>query len=257
MKYKSDDKLLIRKYGSKKEIEEYTSNVADGLSLLEKKVILKHAKRGSVLVVGCGAGRESIALAKKGFRIVGIDIVPKMVLSAKESSKVHGVSEKTKFEVADARNLIYDDESYDTVIMVGNMIEHVRGRKNRVMLLRELKRVLKPKGVLIFSTHTRIYKLRYRLYWTFVNGFRAAGRELRGKYKGLELGDRYTKSVSRARSKGKVFIHIYTYEEALQDVRSALLRFVAARCAYEVEKGIKKLEKRKRASQVLYVTKKS
>jgi len=256
MKKVSDEKQLIEKYGSGRELDEYTKYVCKGLGLAEDKLISKYIKRGKILDIGCGAGREAIALAKKRFEVVGIDIVPAMVLRAKENAKIYGVGENTKFEIYDARNLDFSDGSYDAAIMLGNMIEHTRGRKNRVKLLKEAKRVLKPKGILILSTHTRAWKPRFILYWTIASGLRAAKRELTGNYQGMEFGDRFTRRVSRARSRGKVFIHIYTYDEALEDIAGAGLELIEAKCAYEIEKGTENAKRRKRARQVLFVTRK-
>jgi len=249
--------MLVEKYGSSKELEEYTKVVAKSLAPIENRLISKYIKRGNILDIGCGAGREAIALAKKGFEVVGIDIVPKMVLRAKETSKLHGVRDKIRFEVADVKYMDYDNESFNAVVMLENMIEHIRGRNNRIKLLRRIKRVLKPNGTLIFSTHTRSFKLKFRLYWTIVNGLRAAKREFTGNYRGLELGDRYVKKVSRVRSKGKVFIHIYTFEEALEDIKNAGLSLLESKCAYEIEKGVENIKRRKRASQVFYVVRKT
>jgi SAM-dependent methyltransferase len=257
MTHKSDEQMLIDKYGCKEELDEYTKYVSKGLGVAEDKLISNHIKRGRILDLGCGAGREAIALAKKGFDVIGIDIVPAMVLRAKENSKVHGVKDKTRFEVSDAATLDFEDGSFDAAVFVGNAIEHTRGRSNRISVLKEIGRVLKPQGILILTTHTRGYKLKYRLYWTFVNGFRAARKELTGRYGGMELGDRYTSSVSGASTKGKVFIHIYTYEEALEDIERAGFTLAEAGSPNEIEKGIEDLKMRRKASHVLYVARKS
>ncbi len=148
-----------------------------------------------------------------------------------------------------------EEGSFDAALMVSNAIEHTRGRENRVRTLAEIRRTLKPNGLLILSTHTRASRLRYRLYWTVINGLRAAKKELTGKYGGLELGDRYIRKVSGARSGGKVFIHIYTFEEALKDIKNAGLSLVSSQCPYEIENRVTNIETRRRAIEVFYVAK--
>lgn len=256
MTRKSDEQMLIDKYGSREQLDEYTKYASKGLGDAEDLLLSKHLKKGRLLNLGCGAGREAIALAKKGFEVVGVDIVPAMVLRAKENSKVHGVKDRTRFAVADARSLDFEDGSFDAAIFLGNAIEHTRGRSNRISVLKEICRILKPQGIFIIATHTRAWKFRYRLYWAFVNGFRIARRELTGRPGRMELGDRYTSHVSNARTKGKVFIHIYTYEEALEDLERAGFSLIEARCAHELEKGIEDLKMRRKASQVLCAARK-
>jgi SAM-dependent methyltransferase len=256
MTHKTDEQMLIEKCGSKGELDEYSKYVSKGLGVAEDKLISKYIKRGRILDLACGAGREGIALAKKGFEVVGIDVVPAMVLRAKENSKVHGVRGRTRFDVSDAATLDFEDGSFDAAVFLGNGIEHTRGRLKRISVLREIARVLKPKGILVLTTHTRGYRFRYRLYWTFVNGFRAARKELTGRYGDMKPGDRFTRHISNARTKGKVFIHIYNYGEALEEIERGGFILVEARCASEIEAGMEDKKMRKMASQVLYVARK-
>jgi ubiquinone/menaquinone biosynthesis C-methylase UbiE len=257
MTRKTDEQMLIDKYGSKGELDAYTEYVTQGLSVSENKLISKYIKRGRILDLACGAGREAIALAKKGFEVVGIDIVPAMVLRAKENSKLHGVRDKTRFDVSDASALDFDDCSFDAAVYLGNAIEHTRGRTKRISMLREIGRVLKPQGILILTTHTRGYRFRYRLYWTFVNGFRVARKELTGRYGDMKPGDRYARHISNAKTKGKVFIHIYTYGEALEEIERGGFSLLEARCESEIENGKEDRKMRWMANQVLYVARKA
>ncbi len=42
---------------------------------------------GSALDLGCGTGRWSVALAQRGWNVVGIDVVPKAIRAAKERAR--------------------------------------------------------------------------------------------------------------------------------------------------------------------------
>jgi SAM-dependent methyltransferase len=46
---------------------------------------------GSALDLGCGTGRFTVELAKRGWQVTGVDIVPKAVSSARERAREAGV----------------------------------------------------------------------------------------------------------------------------------------------------------------------
>jgi SAM-dependent methyltransferase len=74
---------------------------------------------GTVLDLCCGNGRISIAMAKKGFKAVGVDISNAFIEDAKLKAKDHGVTHLVSFFEGDVRNLrtILDGKPrYDVVI---------------------------------------------------------------------------------------------------------------------------------------------
>jgi arsenite methyltransferase len=70
-----------------------------------------------VLDVGCGVGITPCYVAKAyGSRVVGVDVRQAMVQRARERAQREGVSSLAEFEVADARDLPFDDGTFDVVI---------------------------------------------------------------------------------------------------------------------------------------------
>ena len=48
-------------------------------------------KEGKLLLLGTGGGREAIHLARIGFNVTGVDVVPEVVKKAEENAKQMGV----------------------------------------------------------------------------------------------------------------------------------------------------------------------
>jgi arsenite methyltransferase len=89
-----------------------------GIEATEKLVELCHIDDGGyVLDVGCGAGATPVYLAKTHkCRVVGVDILPRMIERAEEMARREGVADRTEFRVADAQHLPFDDGVFDAVI---------------------------------------------------------------------------------------------------------------------------------------------
>jgi len=105
--------------------------------------ITKLAK-GRILDIGCGSGRSVKYFQEKGLKAVGIDISPLAI----EASKKYGV--KNCF-VMDAMALDFPDDSFDSVMLLGNGLG-LCGYQDGEKMLKELNRVAKPNGLLFASS---------------------------------------------------------------------------------------------------------
>jgi ubiquinone/menaquinone biosynthesis C-methylase UbiE len=99
--------------------------------------------RAQVLEVGCGTGVLTRLLAEQEAvaSVVGTDLAPSLIVHAREAAT--GIS-NVSFRVADARELPFEDESFDGVVM-DSVLVHVPGPERAVA---EALRVLRPMGVL-------------------------------------------------------------------------------------------------------------
>ena len=99
----------------------------------------------TVLDVGCGIGGSSRILAKDyGFQTTGITISPKQVQRAQELTPPEVTA---KFQVDDALNLSFPDNSFDVVWS----IEAGPHMPDKVKYAEEMMRVLKPGGILVVA----------------------------------------------------------------------------------------------------------
>lgn len=96
-----------------------------------------------VLDVGCGAGATPIYLAQNaGCRVMGVDILPRMVDRARELAEKNGLCHQVEFRVADAQDLPFPDNHFDVVIS-----ESVTAfPEDKLKAVNEYFRVLKPGG---------------------------------------------------------------------------------------------------------------
>jgi 2-polyprenyl-3-methyl-5-hydroxy-6-metoxy-1,4-benzoquinol methylase len=100
-----------------------------------------------VLDVGCGYGWfELFALSSGVGRITGVEISDRDLATARK----HVDSVSVDFEVASVIALPFEDDSFDTVVC-WEVIEHIPANTER-KALEEIKRVLRPGGVLYLST---------------------------------------------------------------------------------------------------------
>jgi SAM-dependent methyltransferase len=142
----------------------------------EKYLFPKYFKADdNVLDLACGLGRTTLLLYEMGMRVRGIDRSETFVNVAKR-----------RFPYLDIRAGSYDDiqeeSSSFTNIFIGlNSIDYAFPESQRVAALKECARVLKPGGILIYSSHNlkslHWYSLGYGrgLCWKLRNCFRAFG----------------------------------------------------------------------------------
>lgn len=91
---------------------ELHSSMADRW-LLEIQKYLPQRKL-KILDVGCGSGFFTILLGKQGHEVLGTDLTSDMIEKSRELAKEEGVD--CKFEIMDAENLDFPDETFDVVI---------------------------------------------------------------------------------------------------------------------------------------------
>jgi SAM-dependent methyltransferase len=99
-----------------------------------------------LLDVACGTGVVAVTAARAGANVTGIDITPSLVEHARENARTAGVT--IDFHEGDAEALPFDDGTFDAVL---SQFGHMFAPRPAVAVS-EMLRVLKPGGVLAFST---------------------------------------------------------------------------------------------------------
>jgi SAM-dependent methyltransferase len=105
--------------------------------------------RGRVMDVGCGAGRVSLELQRRGFDVVGLDVS----LLAAEAATVRGVNKVWTVAIEDLDRRI---EAFDSFVLFGNNFGIFGTPSHARQLLIHLAQRSKP-GARIFAESTNAY----------------------------------------------------------------------------------------------------
>lgn len=104
---------------------------------------------GTILVLGAGTGRESIALAKRGFRVIGLDISRGALRIAFLMARKAGVT--AQFIQADFLCLPTRSVEFDYILLSGIMYSSIPGRARRQAWLKSLVHHMKNGGYALLN----------------------------------------------------------------------------------------------------------
>ena len=122
-------------------------------------------RNGRVLDAGCGTGRVAVELAARGHRVTGVDSDASMLEVARRSPGV-------RWELGDLASLDLD-ETYDVVVMAGNVIVFVEPGTEQQVVDRCAAH-LAPGGLLVSGWRTD--RLARTSYDVFVAGLEQVAR---------------------------------------------------------------------------------
>lgn len=115
----------------------------DDWAIHEKKAM--EFVKGKVLDIGCGAGRHSLYLQKRGFDVLGIDSSPLAV----KVCKLRGVK---RVKVMSIEYAIFKPSSFDTIVMLGNNFSLFGSFTKARRLLKKLHRITERTALIIAET---------------------------------------------------------------------------------------------------------
>jgi SAM-dependent methyltransferase len=104
---------------------------------------------GPVLELGCGTGRVAIPMARLGFEVTGLDVVPGMLAQARRKSEAAGTP--VRWIQADARDF-HLDERFRLIFLTGNTFQAFLTNADQESLLRCAHAHLHEDGLLAFET---------------------------------------------------------------------------------------------------------
>jgi SAM-dependent methyltransferase len=146
---------LFENYGLKYDNESFTQGTMGECDFIEKEIGYNKAAR--ILDIGCGTGRHSIELARRGYNVVGIDLSESQLKRARE--KAAKLNLQIVFQKHDARKLPFKKE-FDLVIMLcEGAFSLMETDEMNFQILRNAASALSPGGKLIFTTLNGLFPL--------------------------------------------------------------------------------------------------
>ncbi len=104
-----------------------------------------------ILDAACGTGMHAIALAQRGYHLVGADLSPQMINRARENAFEAGVT--VRFETAGFGEMaaLFGEQCFDAVLCLGNSLPHLLSEEELFRALVDFYHLLRPKGKLLIQ----------------------------------------------------------------------------------------------------------
>src|SRR5215207_8295760 len=111
---------------------------------------------GPVLEIACGTGRATIPIARRGFAVTGLDVVPGMLERAR--SKAAGLP--IRWIEGDARAFDLGEERFRLIFLTGNAFQAFLTNADQEALLGRVRAHLHDEGLFAFETRNPRWRTR-------------------------------------------------------------------------------------------------
>lgn len=146
---------LFENYGKKYDNESFTQGTMGECDFIENE--LKSNKSLKILDVGCGTGRHSIELSKRGYKVTGIDLSESQLSRAKKKAVDNNL--KIDFQKQDARNLIFSGEFDVAIMLCEGGFPLMETDEMNYEILKSVTKSLKEKCKFIFTTLNGLFPI--------------------------------------------------------------------------------------------------
>ncbi len=149
--------VVFENFGNQYDKEVFTQGTIGECDFIEQE--LHRDKSLRLLDVGCGTGRHSIELTKRGYWVTAIDLSDSMLAKAREKAEKQHL--KIDFLKQDARNLSFENEFDVAIMLCEGAFPLIETDEMNFEILRNVTKSLKVHGKLIFTTLNGLFPLTH------------------------------------------------------------------------------------------------
>ncbi len=160
--------VLFEDYGKKYDNESFAQGTFGECDFIEKEINFNKSLR--ILDIGCGTGRHTIELSKRGYNVVGVDLSDSLLQMAMKKAKESNL--EIVFQKQDARNLPFNKEFDAAIMMCEGAFPLMETDEMNYEILKSAAASLTDKGKIIFTTLNGLFPVHHS-----VEEFCASGKE--------------------------------------------------------------------------------
>ncbi len=146
---------LFANYAEHYEGENFVQGTVGECDFIEKEI--DGDRRRRILDIGCGTGRHSVELARRGYDVTGVDLSDSMLERARTKARDLGVS--IDFQRQDARTLPFSREFDLAIMLCEGAFPLMETDEMNYRILANAAAALRPDGKLIFTTLNGLFPL--------------------------------------------------------------------------------------------------
>jgi 2-polyprenyl-3-methyl-5-hydroxy-6-metoxy-1,4-benzoquinol methylase len=146
---------LFENYGEKYDNESFAQGTIGECDFIEKEI--DYNKTLKIIDIGCGTGRHSIELSKRGYSMTGIDLSESLLEKAREKAKQKGV--QIDFLKHDARSLPFDKQFDVAIMMCEGGFPLMETDEMNYEILKNVSNSLKGNAKFVFTTLNGLFPI--------------------------------------------------------------------------------------------------
>ena len=182
---------LFENYADTYDRESFTHGTVGEVDFIEKEIASD--KSVNILDIGCGTGRHSVELAKRGYTVTGIDLSQTQLANARKKAAAANLN--IRFLQKDARELNFKNEFQLVIMICEGAFPLMETDEMNVRILENAAKALTPGGKLIFTTLNALFPLYHSLEG-FINANMKEGKSIGNTFDLMTFRDYSTFEVT-------------------------------------------------------------